>query len=62
MKNFKPTVFYGEVKDELTKVNWPTRQDTLGTSAVVLVVVGIITAYLGVVDAIVSRLAQLVIG
>ncbi|MBQ3034323.1 MAG: preprotein translocase subunit SecE [Deferribacterales bacterium] len=62
MKNFKPSVFYKQVKEELSKVNWPTREATVRTSAVVLVVVGLITAYLGVVDAIVSRLAAVVIG
>ncbi len=62
MKNFKPAVFYKQVREELSKVNWPTREATIRTSAVVLVVVGIITAYLGAVDAVVSRLAAMVIG
>ena len=50
MKSFKPVVFYNQVKETIT------------TSLVVLVVVGLITAYLGVVDFIVSKLAQQVIG
>ncbi len=62
MKSFKPAVFYNEVKEELSKVNWPTKEATVRTSAVVLVVVGLITAYLGIVDAVVSRLAAVVIG
>lgn len=62
MKKFKPVSFYNQVKDELKKVSWPTREATITTSIVVLVVVGLITAYLGVVDFIVSKLAQQVIG
>lgn len=62
MKNFKLNVFFEGVKAELQKVNWPTREDTIGTTMVVLVVVGIIAVYLGVVDAVVSRLAQVIIG
>ncbi len=62
LKNFKPISFYNQVKDELKKVNWPTKQATISTSLVVVVVVGLIAAYLGVVDAVVSRLAQFVIG
>lgn len=62
MKSFKPLSFYHQVKEELKKVVWPTRQNTISTSIVVVVVVGLVTVYLGVVDAIVSRLAQLVIG
>ncbi len=62
MKSFKPVLFYNQVRDELKKVSWPTRQATISTSIVVLVVVGLITAYLGVVDLIVSKLAQKIIG
>lgn len=62
MKSFNPVSFYNQVKEELKKVNWPTREITISTSIVVVVVVGLITAYLGIVDAIVSRLAQQVIG
>ncbi|MDE7169776.1 MAG: preprotein translocase subunit SecE [Mucispirillum sp.] len=62
MKSFKPIMFYNQVKDELKKVSWPTRENTVATSIVVVVVVGLITIYLGIVDAVVSRLAQMVIG
>ena len=62
MKKFKPVSFYNQVKEELKKVSWPTREATITTSIVVLVVVGLITASLGVVDFIVSKLAQQVIG
>ena len=57
-----PLSFYNQVRDELKKVNWPARETTISTSIVVVVVVGLITAYLGVVDAIVSRLAGQIIG
>lgn len=62
MKSFNPVSFYNQVRDELKKVNWPARETTISTSIVVVVVVGFITAYLGVVDAIVSRLAGQIIG
>ena len=62
MKSFKPVSSYNQVRDELKKVNWPTKEATISTSIVVVVVVGLITAYLGIVDAIVSRLAQQIIG
>ena len=62
MKSFNPVSFYNQVRDELKKVNWPARETTISTSIVVVVVVGLITAYLGVVDAIVSSLAGQIIG
>lgn len=51
-----------EVSSELRKVVWPSRKETLGSTAVVLVIVFIATFYLGVVDAILSRLIRLLVG
>jgi preprotein translocase subunit SecE len=39
-----------EVRIELKKVTWPTRQQTLGSTAVVIVLVMIIALFLGLVD------------
>jgi preprotein translocase subunit SecE len=54
MSEFKPKAFVGEVKEELSKVSWPTKEQTIGTSIVVLVVVVFLTIYLGVVDIILN--------
>jgi preprotein translocase subunit SecE len=42
--------FLREVKIELKKVTWPTRKQTLGSTGVVLVLVVIISMFLGLVD------------
>jgi preprotein translocase subunit SecE len=42
--------FLREVRTELKKVTWPTRKQTLGSTAVVLVLVMIISLFLGLVD------------
>jgi preprotein translocase subunit SecE len=42
--------FLREVKFELKKVTWPTRKQTTGSTLVVIVLVVIISAFLGVVD------------
>ncbi len=62
MKNFSPKKFYSEIREELSKVTWPTKEATMGTSLIVVIVVAIITAYLGAVDVVVSRLMQIIIG
>jgi preprotein translocase subunit SecE len=62
VKNFKPAAFYAEIKEELQKVSWPTKSQTIGTTIVVAVVVLMITAYLGVVDAALARIIATVIG
>ncbi len=51
-----------EVVYELRKVVWPSRKETIGSTAVVLVIVGISAAFLGIVDLILSRLVRLLVG
>jgi preprotein translocase subunit SecE len=50
--------FLVEVRAEVRKVTWPTRAEALGGTAVVVVVVLIMALFLGVVDAILSKIVQ----
>ena len=52
--------FLREVKIELKKVTWPTRKQTLGSTAVVIVLVMIISVFLGLVDVSLGNLVQAV--
>jgi preprotein translocase subunit SecE len=52
--------FLREVKIELKKVTWPSRKQTLGSTMVVLVLVMIISIFLGVVDMGLSSLVRAV--
>jgi len=47
---YQATQFLREVKVELKKVAWPSRQQTIGSTAVVLVLVMIIAVFLGAAD------------
>ncbi|RMF87799.1 MAG: preprotein translocase subunit SecE [Nitrospinota bacterium] len=42
--------FLREVRMEMKKVTWPSRKETISSTAVVIVVVLLIATYLGVVD------------
>jgi preprotein translocase subunit SecE len=53
--------FLSEVVSELKKVVWPNRKETLGTTGVVLILVIIISTYLGMVDYILSHLVRYLI-
>jgi preprotein translocase subunit SecE len=53
--------FFREVKVELKKVAWPSRKQTVGSTVVVLILVFIISAFLGVVDMGLSSLVRLVL-
>ena len=46
----KVTGFLGNVKAELEKVTWPTRQDTYGSTIIVIVLVLMIAVFLWAVD------------
>jgi preprotein translocase subunit SecE len=50
----KAVQFLYDVRSELRKVTFPTRKETLASTAVVLVVVFILAMYLGIVDVMLS--------
>jgi preprotein translocase subunit SecE len=54
--------FLQEVKDELGKVTWPTRKETIATAWVVVVIVLLISVYLGACDIILAKLMRLILG
>jgi len=53
--------FLREVRVELKKVTWPSRKQTIGSTAVVLVLVMLISLFLGVVDFGLSNLIRVVL-
>ena len=57
----KTRQFFREVRVELRKVNWPARKETLASTAVVIVLVFLVSAYLGLVDIGLSRLVKFIL-
>lgn len=57
----KSIQFLREVKAELKKVTWPSKKQTLGSTAVVIIVVMVISFFLGVVDLGLSSLMRAVL-
>lgn len=51
----KPLQFFVESKDELKKVVWPTRKQTLEMTIAVIIIVAIVGVYLGGIDYILSK-------
>ncbi|MGB4222072.1 MAG: preprotein translocase subunit SecE, partial [Smithellaceae bacterium] len=54
--------FLTQARAELKKVTWPTRKQTLASTAVVMVVVLIVAVYLGVVDFILAKAVKAILG
>jgi len=71
-KNTRPNIFQrivGKIREflretigELRKVNWPTRQEAIRLTQIVVVVIFIMAAILGGLDFLYGRLFALIIG
>lgn len=53
--------FFQEVKEELEKVTWPTRKETFSTAQVVVVIIVLISLYLGACDAVLAKLIRVIL-
>jgi preprotein translocase subunit SecE len=53
--------FFREVKVELQKVTFPTRQETVGSTLVVLVLTVIVAAYLGFSDWVLAAIVKMIL-
>ena len=50
--------FFAETKSELLKVVWPSYSEFIGSTAIVLVLVGFFSVYLGLADFLLTTIAQ----
>ncbi len=55
------TDFFKDVKAELAKVTFPSKNETIGSTTVVIVFTLIVSIFLAVVDIILVRLLRLVV-
>jgi len=55
----KPVKFIKEVKVELSKVSWSTRQELIGATFVVIVATFLVAIYIGGIDMVLSKLLSL---
>ena len=53
--------FLREFRVEIKKVTWPSRKETMGSTAVVLVIVFFIAFFLGLVDFTLSKIVRLIL-
>ena len=55
----KPVNFLREVKQELSKVSWSTRQELMGATVAVIAITSILAVFIGVVDIFLSKVLTL---
>lgn len=53
-----PVTFIREVRDELSKVKWPTRSEIIRLTTVVLIVSAIVGLFLGALDIFFTAIIQ----
>ena len=58
----KTNKFLQEVKVELVKVTWPTRKETVATAWIVVVIIVLISLYLGACDLVLAELMRRILG
>ena len=56
------TQFFRESKSELKKVKWPTRKELLAATVMVIVLVLVVSFYLGLIDFGLIKIIKLIVG
>lgn len=56
------TQFLKDAKVELKKVTWPSPKQTMASTAVVIIIVFIVSIYLGIVDFVLAKLVKYILG
>ena len=56
----KGIIFLKEVRVELTKVSWSSRQELIGATLVVIAVTGIMAIYIGAIDIALSKFLSII--
>lgn len=60
IKNYaKIKNFILEVKTELIKVSWSTRQELMGATVVVIAITSIVAVFIGIIDLFLSKILSL---
>lgn len=57
----KITIYLRETIGELRKVNWPTRQEAINLTTIVLIVIGVMAVFLGTLDLAFAELFRLIL-
>ncbi len=58
----KLTNFVKDVRTEFSKVSWPTREDLIGSTGVVLVFSAVFAVFIGIFDLIISFVWGMLLG
>ncbi|OGK20494.1 preprotein translocase subunit SecE [Candidatus Roizmanbacteria bacterium RIFCSPHIGHO2_02_FULL_37_13b] len=58
-KTLRSFGFVGDIRDELKKVTWPTRTETIKLTVTVFAISLIVGLYVGIIDVVLAKVLQL---
>ena len=56
---FARTFFFNDIQEELKKVTWPSRKETIRLTSVVIVLSLIIAVYVGIIDVLLAKALEI---
>lgn len=62
MSEMNPTKFIREVRQEVSKVTWPTRKETMISTSMVLFLVLLSAVFFWVVDSLIAFAVRIILG
>jgi len=61
MPQLNPAKFFGEVKSELAKVTWPTKNQVIRLTTVVIVISLVVGLFLGGLDLLFTKIIEVIV-
>lgn len=62
MAKLNPAKFFREVRQEASKVTWPTRKETTVSTTMVLIMIGISALFFLAADMVIAKLIEIILG
>lgn len=56
----KVAAFFNDIKLEMVKVSWPTKNELIGSTAVVLISLAVLSLFIGVCDLVLSKIVNVI--
>lgn len=50
--------FFGEIQEELKKISWPSREQTLKLTTIIIAISLIVSFYLGIIDVSLTKILE----
>jgi len=52
--------FFNDIKLEMSKVSWPTREELIGSTIVVIVSLAVLSLFIGICDVFLSKIVNII--